>query len=48
MFLFLFQILRFAQDDTDGLRMTGGAGSQLVDYIQQLGQVVLRVCIARS
>ena len=24
MFLFLFQILRFAQDDTDGLRMTGG------------------------
>ena len=41
------QILRFAQDDTDGLRMTG-AGSQLVDYIQQLGQVVLRVCIARS
>ena len=42
------QILRFAQDDTDGLRMTGGAGSQLVEYIKQLGQVVLPVFIARS
>ena len=41
------QILRFAQDDIRA-QDDRGAGSQLVDYIQQLGQVVLRVCIARS
>ena len=33
MFLFLFQILRFAQDDTDGLRMTSGP-DQILRFAQ--------------
>ena len=38
MFLFLFQILRFAQDDTDGLRMTGGRMTLGPDQILRFAQ----------